>query len=220
MAARLGRAIYWVLAVFALLNVSAGIVLFFFIAENGINAGAFTALGFSILSALIIWAVGLSIDYILAGPEGKLAQYRFRWRVRNHLNSIFQMVRPKLSKHILIICFGRGWRSELRIFENRGEPREVASVIAGMAMERLAGLLTQDRRDMALFALRSGNTSNYEANNFLSVLEGIRALTGDGVYLKFAMQTLVNALEHQGPIRMNRTLGEIWADVIGPDAET
>lgn len=219
MAARLGLVLYWVFAALAALLVLSGFAIAYLILNQKTNGvGDFIiVLAPFILSAAIVWAAGLGIDYILAGPQGKFAQYRYRRQIRKNLDFIFQRVKPKFSKSILVVCFGIRWRSELRLFEERGNPRDVASVIAGMSLERMVATMSVERRQMTLYAFSSGNNSNVEANKFRDILEGVALMSGEGVYFKFAISTLKNALMQQGAIRMNRTLGEIWDDVLASE---
>lgn len=129
---------------------------------------------------------------------GIVGRWKYRKTVIGHLDFIYAPLQAKLGKSVAIITYGAfGWRKALNYLgEHKTDPIEAAVAVATEGLEKLIAQQSEDRRKITLYALQTGNTSNHEANNFIAIVDGIKALTGDNrVHVQTALYTLSGALQ-------------------------
>lgn len=129
---------------------------------------------------------------------GIISRWKYRRAVIGHLDFIYHPIGPKLGKSIAIIVYGTfGWRKAFNYLGYHDtDPLEAAVAVATEGLEKLIVQQSEDRRKITLYALQTGNTSNHEANNFIAIIDGIRAVTNDNrVHVQTALYTLSGALQ-------------------------
>lgn len=123
-------------------------------------------------------------------------RYRYRNKVRLQIELILQRLNYITSRMILHAAFGYRWRRALNaLAEADTDPPAAAATATIFAIEKIIREMSPDRREITLFAIKAGNSSNNEANNFIAMIDGIWAVHPNEVMRKHAIYTVIGALE-------------------------
>lgn len=128
---------------------------------------------------------------------GLIGSWRYKNKVLHITDAVFSPLGPNRSKMVLRVGFwGTGWKKFVRNQYEKGEmPNETAASLVMMCMRNLVGKsLTPDQKAITLHAIKTGNNSDYSANHFIAILDGLRTIANDVTY-KAAMYEVIGALE-------------------------